>query len=132
MRLQNTRNARTLGSYLTMRRASAETEPEVTTGASLALQKSASSRGIFKKPQTRPRTQQMGSAFTDWRNSVESAVTGGASDALPPINITLPGQAAPVAKPVAKQAIPGTILGIPTTTAMLAGFAGLLAWKFLR
>ena len=69
----------------------------------------------------------LGSAFTDWRDSIENTITG-ASDAAVAGALTPSGT--PAVKPVAKTAIPGTIFGLPTTTVMIAGFGALLAWKF--
>lgn len=124
-----------LGNWFSMSRAAAETEPYNSTSTPILhreFNRGGIGRGTFKKkPNHARQPQQMGSAFTDWRNSVESALTGGTSDALPPLSITLPGGTAPVAKPAAKPTTT-TILGMPITTVGIIGFAGLLAMHFLK
>jgi hypothetical protein len=78
--------------------------------------------------------RQLGSLFTDWRNSIESALTGGASDSAPSINIPLSlttPQNTPPAKTTAAVK-PMMIFGYPATTVAIGVVGALVLYKALR
>jgi hypothetical protein len=74
----------------------------------------------------------LGSLFTDWRNSVESALTGGASDKMPSVNIplslTTPQNTPP--RPVVKA--PATLFGMPIATVGMGAVALYFVARALR
>lgn len=72
----------------------------------------------------RKQNQQMGSVWTDFRNSVEDKIVGSAGNLFPST------QAVPPTQPAIARA-PVTIAGLSMTTMGILGIGTLVVWKLL-
>jgi len=67
--------------------------------------------------------QNLGSAFTDWRNSVENQLTNLIGGSLTPSG---------TAKPIVTTPAPVTIAGMSATTIGIIGLGAALVWKLMH